>query len=78
MWPLYRFGFWLRETGQALEKLGCQLQSNFAYREQRTLLLSFLSTSQEVCCVAILSHVVYGVESTCRVSSIATLSQHSS
>eukprot|EP00890_Picochlorum_soloecismus_P003294 jgi/Picsp_1/3966/NSC_01478-R1_protein len=33
MWALYRFGFWLRETGQALDRLGCQLQGNFSYRE---------------------------------------------
>ncbi|KAK9812161.1 hypothetical protein WJX73_001122 [Symbiochloris irregularis] len=31
---LYRLGLTLRETGQALDRLGCQLQGNPAYREE--------------------------------------------
>lgn len=30
----YRVGFWLRETGQALDKLGCRLQGDYAFREE--------------------------------------------
>ena len=31
---LYRFGFMLRETGQALDRLGSTLQGQYAFREQ--------------------------------------------
>lgn len=31
---LYSIGFWLRETGQALDRVGCRLQGNFLYKEQ--------------------------------------------
>lgn len=30
----YRVGFWLRESGQALDKLGSRLQGNYAFREE--------------------------------------------
>ena len=33
---LFRLGSSLRETGQALQKLGAQLQGQFGYREQCT------------------------------------------
>lgn len=33
----YRAGFWLRETGQALDKLGSRLTGNYAFREEREL-----------------------------------------
>lgn len=36
MKALYRLGFLLRETGQALDTLGCKLQGNYSYLEQRT------------------------------------------
>ncbi len=29
----WRFGFALRESGQALERVGCQLQGIFSHRE---------------------------------------------
>ena len=32
---LYSLGSMVRETGQALDRLGCTLQGSFAYREQR-------------------------------------------
>ncbi len=32
-YALYRVGFWVRETGQALDKLGSRLTGNYAYRE---------------------------------------------
>jgi gamma-carbonic anhydrase len=32
---LQKLGFALRETGQALDRLGCLLQGNYAFREQR-------------------------------------------
>jgi hypothetical protein len=35
MSALYRLGFLVRECGVALDKLGCMLQGNFAFREQR-------------------------------------------
>ena len=31
----YRLGFWLRETGGALERLGMRLQGSYAFREER-------------------------------------------
>jgi carbonic anhydrase/acetyltransferase-like protein (isoleucine patch superfamily) len=44
-YPLYRIGFWIRETGQALDKVGCFLQGNASYAEEvcrhRTLLNLF-------------------------------------
>ncbi|GAB4818672.1 hypothetical protein N2152v2_005718 [Parachlorella kessleri] len=44
-YALYRVGFWVRETGQALDKLGSRLTGNYAYREDisrhRTLLNLF-------------------------------------
>ena len=33
---LYSVGFWIRETGQALDRLGCRLQGKNHFREQRT------------------------------------------
>ncbi|KNA19667.1 hypothetical protein SOVF_059540 [Spinacia oleracea] len=42
---VYRVGFWIRETGQALDRLGCRLQGNPFFREQlsrhRTLMNVF-------------------------------------
>lgn len=34
---LYSVGFWIRETGQALDRLGCRLQGKNHFREQRTI-----------------------------------------
>ena len=33
-WALYRVGFWIRETGQALDRVGCFLQGNASYAEE--------------------------------------------
>ena len=33
---LYSIGFWVRETGQALDRLGCSLQGNAAFKEECT------------------------------------------
>lgn len=33
----YSVGFWIRETGQALDRLGCRLQGKNYFREQRKL-----------------------------------------
>ncbi|XP_057873162.2 gamma carbonic anhydrase 1, mitochondrial isoform X2 [Cryptomeria japonica] len=30
----YNVGFWVRETGQALDRLGCRLQGNYVFQEQ--------------------------------------------
>ncbi|XP_021714548.1 gamma carbonic anhydrase 1, mitochondrial-like [Chenopodium quinoa] len=42
---VYTVGFWIRETGQALDRLGCRLQGNYHFREQlsrhRTLMNVF-------------------------------------
>ena len=35
---LYRFGTGIRETGQALQKLGASLEGNYSFREQCTSL----------------------------------------
>lgn len=32
---VYRFGYALRETAQALNRVGARLQGNYAFREQR-------------------------------------------
>jgi hypothetical protein len=32
---LHRLGFALRETGQALERAGCQLQGIYSFQEKR-------------------------------------------
>lgn len=32
---LYRLGFALRETGQALDRVGSRLEGNYAFREER-------------------------------------------
>ncbi|KAG7597611.1 Hexapeptide repeat [Arabidopsis suecica] len=41
----YSVGFWIRETGQALDRLGCRLQGKYYFREQlsrhRTLMNVF-------------------------------------
>ncbi|CAI5469540.1 unnamed protein product [Closterium sp. Yama58-4] len=31
---LYNVGFWVRETGQALDRLGCRLQGKYAFHEE--------------------------------------------
>ncbi|XP_009799510.2 gamma carbonic anhydrase 1, mitochondrial-like [Nicotiana tabacum] len=42
---IYTVGFWIRETGQALDRLGCRLQGNYYFHEQlsrhRTLMNLF-------------------------------------
>ncbi|KAG6775751.1 hypothetical protein POTOM_019245 [Populus tomentosa] len=42
---IYSVGFWIRETGQALDRLGCRLQGNYYFQEQlsrhRTLMNVF-------------------------------------
>jgi hypothetical protein len=40
---LYRFGTGIRETGQALQKLGASLEGNYSFREQCTSLSLSLS-----------------------------------
>lgn len=32
---LHRVGFALRESGQALERVGCRLQGNYSFEEKR-------------------------------------------
>ena len=32
---IYTVGFWIRETGQALDRLGCRLQGKYYFQEQR-------------------------------------------
>jgi hypothetical protein len=32
---IYTVGFWIRETGQALDRLGGRLQGNYYFQEQR-------------------------------------------
>jgi hypothetical protein len=34
---MYAVGFWIRETGQALDRLGCRLQGNYLFHEQSKL-----------------------------------------
>ncbi|MQL78861.1 hypothetical protein Taro_011311 [Colocasia esculenta] len=42
---IYTVGFWIRETGQAMDRLGCRLQGNYYFQEQlsrhRTLMNIF-------------------------------------
>ncbi|GFZ18695.1 gamma carbonic anhydrase 2 [Actinidia rufa] len=42
---IYTVGFWIRETGQAMDRLGCRLQGNYYFQEQlsrhRTLMNLF-------------------------------------
>ncbi|CAI9753422.1 unnamed protein product [Fraxinus pennsylvanica] len=42
---VYTLGFWIRETGQAMDRLGCRLQGNYYFQEQlsrhRTLMNIF-------------------------------------
>ncbi|PPR88098.1 hypothetical protein GOBAR_AA32602 [Gossypium barbadense] len=42
---IYTVGFWIRETGQTLDRLGCRLQGNYDFQEQlsrhRTLMNVF-------------------------------------
>ncbi|EHA8586204.1 Gamma carbonic anhydrase 1, mitochondrial [Cocos nucifera] len=42
---IYTVGFWIRETGQAIDRLGCRLQGNYYFQEQlsrhRTLMNTF-------------------------------------
>lgn len=37
---IYTVGFWIRETGQAIDRLGCRLQGNYYFHEQRMSTLS--------------------------------------
>ena len=32
---IYTVGFWIRETGQAIDRLGSRLQGNYYFQEQR-------------------------------------------
>lgn len=45
MKAIYTVGFWIRETGQALDRLGCRLQGNYYFQEHlsrhRTLMNLF-------------------------------------
>lgn len=45
---IYTVGFWIRETGQAIDRLGCRLQGNYYFQEQlsrhRTLMNIFDKT----------------------------------
>ncbi|KAG6481254.1 hypothetical protein ZIOFF_057850 [Zingiber officinale] len=34
---IYTVGFWIRETGQAIDRLGCRLQGNCLFQEQRKI-----------------------------------------
>jgi hypothetical protein len=36
---MYAVGFWIRETGQALDRLGCRLQGKYFFHEQSKWLL---------------------------------------
>ncbi|MBA0653493.1 hypothetical protein Goklo_020664 [Gossypium klotzschianum] len=37
---IYTVGFWIRETGQALDRLGCRLQGNYYFQEQQNYFLN--------------------------------------
>ena len=37
----YAVGFWIRETGQAIDRLGSRLQGNYLFQEQRKFYLHF-------------------------------------
>lgn len=47
---IYTVGFWIRETGQALDRLGCRFQGKYYFQEQRTLFptLSFAIFSNNI------------------------------
>jgi hypothetical protein len=40
---IYSVGFWIRETGQAIDRLGCRLQGNYLFHEHRMFSLSLSS-----------------------------------
>lgn len=42
---IYTVGFWIRETGQALDRLGCRLQGNYYFQEQRKPPVLFSSST---------------------------------
>ncbi|KAJ4774623.1 gamma carbonic anhydrase 1 [Rhynchospora pubera] len=42
---IYTVGFWIRETGQAIDRVGCRLQGNYLFQEQ----LSRHRTLMNVC-----------------------------
>lgn len=42
---IYTVGFWIRETGQALDRLGCRLQGNYYFQEQRKFIVSLIPRS---------------------------------
>ena len=48
MSAMYRLGFLVREAGVALDKLGCMLQGNFAFREQRKFFDCYLQRNEIV------------------------------
>uniref|UniRef100_A0A8R7PRZ7 Uncharacterized protein n=1 Tax=Triticum urartu TaxID=4572 RepID=A0A8R7PRZ7_TRIUA len=56
----YAVGFWIRETGQALDRLGCRLQGNYFFHEQnsRSWLLRFYMMSTKILEVLELSMMV--------------------
>lgn len=41
---IYTVGFWIRETGQAIDRLGSRLQGNYYFQEQCNLSLSLSET----------------------------------
>lgn len=45
---IYTVGFWIRETGQALDRLGCRFQGNYYFQEQRTS-LEFYPPTLTIC-----------------------------
>jgi hypothetical protein len=42
---IYTVGFWIRETGQAIDRLGSRLQGNYYFQEQRNYPLPLLDLS---------------------------------
>ncbi|TQD81954.1 hypothetical protein C1H46_032501 [Malus baccata] len=38
---IYTVGFWIRETGQAIDRLGSSLQGSYYFKEQRAVWFAF-------------------------------------
>ncbi|CAN8251342.1 unnamed protein product [Cochlearia groenlandica] len=49
---LYNVGFWIRETGQALDRLGCRLQGKHHFREQLSRHRTLMNVNEKAPIVA--------------------------
>ncbi|PON93426.1 UDP-3-O-[3-hydroxymyristoyl] glucosamine N-acyltransferase LpxD [Trema orientale] len=79
---IYTVGFWIRETGQAIDRLGCRLQGNYYFQEQRKFFFLFCALdpisnpSSDSSCASESSNFCLVIGSRFRANAIDNLSRH--